>query len=302
MTVFAAVSPARKAAKVPPIAAMHAVATGSTGYGSKQRIFVGLGILGAGRRPLCPTACSATPATPSPSSASAPLLVFFGVSGLGRTISLPLSRVLGAPLPRLRGVAGELARENAMRNPKRTAASASALMIGVGLVGFITILAASTKTSLTRPSTGPSPATSSSTRAAASSGGVDPGLASQVGGSPEVESATGIRTGMARVDGNVETLAALDPATAFDIIDVQPEAGLARRPRPRRHRRPSRTSPTSEHLGMGDTVPVLFKDSGEQQLRVAMIYGENRPGRRLPPQHRPPTRPTSPTGSTPRSS
>src|SRR5207245_496376 len=76
------------------------------------------------------------------------LLVFFGVSVLGRTVSLPLSRAVGAPLPRLRGVTGKLARQNAMRNPKRTAASASALMIGVGLVGFITILAASSTASV----------------------------------------------------------------------------------------------------------------------------------------------------------
>ena len=47
-------------------------------------------------------------------------------------------------LPRLRGVPGNLAKENALRNPKRTATNAAALMIGVALVGFITILASST--------------------------------------------------------------------------------------------------------------------------------------------------------------
>lgn len=57
--------------------------------------------------------------------------------------------MLGAPPARLRGITGELARENAMRNPKRTAASASALMIGVGLVAFITIFASSTRASVT---------------------------------------------------------------------------------------------------------------------------------------------------------
>ena len=70
--------------------------------------------------------------------------VFIGVSVLGPTLARPLSRVIGAPLPRLRGVPGNIARENAMRNPKRTATNAAALMIGVALVGFITILASST--------------------------------------------------------------------------------------------------------------------------------------------------------------
>jgi len=55
--------------------------------------------------------------------------------------------VLGMPVPRVSGAIGHLARENAKRNPRRTAATASALMIGVFLVGFITILASSTKAS-----------------------------------------------------------------------------------------------------------------------------------------------------------
>ncbi len=70
--------------------------------------------------------------------------VFMGVAVLGPILARRISRVLGAPLPRLRGMPGKLARENAMRNPKRTSTTAAALMIGVALVGFITILAAST--------------------------------------------------------------------------------------------------------------------------------------------------------------
>ena len=57
-------------------------------------------------------------------------------------------RVLGYPLAKLRGMSGVLARQNAMRNPKRTARTAASLMIGVGLVAFITIFAASAKTSI----------------------------------------------------------------------------------------------------------------------------------------------------------
>src|SRR4029079_14271015 len=62
----------------------------------------------------------------------------------------PISRVIGAPLPRLKGMSGTLARQNAMRNPKRTSATAAALMVGVALVGFITILASSTKASVAK--------------------------------------------------------------------------------------------------------------------------------------------------------
>ncbi|MEI2653546.1 MAG: hypothetical protein V9G12_15610 [Microthrixaceae bacterium] len=66
---------------------------------------------------------------------------------LGPVLARPLATAFGVPL-RLRGVSGELATRNAMRNPKRTARTASSLMIGVGLVGFITVFAASMKTSI----------------------------------------------------------------------------------------------------------------------------------------------------------
>ncbi len=95
VTVVAALSPARKAAKVPPIAAMQLGVAGSTGYGSKQRIFVGLAVLGLGVAALLLGlfGCIAQPVTVVGAGA---LLVFFGVSILGRTVSLPLSRAIGA--------------------------------------------------------------------------------------------------------------------------------------------------------------------------------------------------------------
>ena len=74
--------------------------------------------------------------------------VFVGVAVLGPVIARPFARLIGAPLPRVRGMAGTIARENATRNPRRTSATASALMIGVGLVAFITVFAASTKASI----------------------------------------------------------------------------------------------------------------------------------------------------------
>ena len=58
-----------------------------------------------------------------------------------------LARVLAVPLTR-RGVIGRLARENTIRHPGRTAVTAAALMIGLGLVSFVSILAAGTKASI----------------------------------------------------------------------------------------------------------------------------------------------------------
>jgi putative ABC transport system permease protein len=95
VAVLAALSPARKAAKVPPIAAMQHGLVGSTGYGSQQRVYVGSGLLLVGLATLF-TGLFGSVAQGVMLVGAGALLVFFGVSVLGRTISLPLSRLIGA--------------------------------------------------------------------------------------------------------------------------------------------------------------------------------------------------------------
>ena len=275
VTLLAALAPARKAGRIPPVAAMREVATGSSGYGSKLRILIGVGVLALGVASLM-AGLFGGGGSALPMVGLGVLLVFFGVSVLGRTIALPLSRAIGAPLPRLRGITGALARQNAMRNPKRTAATASALMIGVGLVGFITILAASTRASINgtidKAFTGDLAIDSGTFDV----GGLDPALARRINALPEVDVATGLRLGTAEVNGEVTTLQGVDPATAFEIVNVEPLRGdpvalgaddIA----------VFEDVAESEDLEVGDTVPVVFKDTGREELTVAMIYGENQP-------------------------
>ncbi|HZC71285.1 MAG TPA: FtsX-like permease family protein [Jatrophihabitans sp.] len=272
ITLLSALSPARKAAKVPPIAAMQLGVVGSTGYGSKQRIYVGLTVLGLGAVALLLGLFGGVE-RPMLIVGAGALLVFFGVSILGRTVSLPLSRVIGAPLPRLRGITGELARENAMRNPKRTAAAASALMIGVGLVGFITIFVSSTKASINdaidRGFTGDLVVDSGGGIA----GGLDPGLAQRVGALPQVETAAGLRVGIAQVDGKAVIIES-GGSDLFKIMNVDVRQG-------------SMAELGRDGIGVyhkiaddngwqiGTTVPAVFAKSGHNTLRVAAIYDDN---------------------------
>jgi len=72
--------------------------------------------------------------------------VFLGVAMLAKTLVPPLARVIGSPAARIGGAAGALARGNAIRNPQRTASTASALMIGLTLVTLVAVLAAGLKT------------------------------------------------------------------------------------------------------------------------------------------------------------
>jgi putative ABC transport system permease protein len=70
------------------------------------------------------------------------LLIFLGVALLAARFARPLAWALGAPASRFGGAAGSLARDNARRNPQRTASTASALMIGLALVTLVAVIAA----------------------------------------------------------------------------------------------------------------------------------------------------------------
>ena len=274
VTVLAAFSPARRAGKIPPIAALRDMET-SSGDHSRRRILAGTGTLALGVAVLL-YGLFGSPANALSLVGVGALAVFFGVSFLGPVLSPPLSRLLGWPLPRLRGITGQLARENALRSPKRTAATASALMIGVGLVGFITILAASTKASvsetLDKTYSGDVVVTSP---AAFASGGLDPALAAQARQLPEVAKVAQLRAGLVQVDGSPTQILAIG-SEGFSLFDIGVIAGS-----------PAdldagtiavqRDTAKEKHLSIGDPVPVTFKDTGPQTLRVGLIYKETQP-------------------------
>jgi putative ABC transport system permease protein len=143
VTVVAAYLPARRAAKIPPVAAMRDdVALPRRSM--RMRLVAGalmtvagavLTGFGLGGAPLAMLGVGAG-------------LVFLGVAMLAPVISRPVVRVLGAAYPRLFHTPGRLARQNAMRNPRRTAATASALMIGLALVSAINVMSSSAKASV----------------------------------------------------------------------------------------------------------------------------------------------------------
>jgi putative ABC transport system permease protein len=76
------------------------------------------------------------------------VVIVFAVSLFSPRLVPPLATIAGWPLERLRRLTGRLARENAQRNPSRTAVTAAALMIGLALVAFVTVFAAGLKSSV----------------------------------------------------------------------------------------------------------------------------------------------------------
>ncbi len=143
-TVVSGFVPARRATRVQPVEAMREAVTPGARKVGRIRIAVALVIEAAGVALIL----FGLLGDPGPASATATvlgfgtLLMIFGLAVLAPTLVRPLSSVIGKPLQRPLGLAGQLARENATRQPQRTAVTASALMIGVALVVLVAIFAA----------------------------------------------------------------------------------------------------------------------------------------------------------------
>src|SRR5918996_175277 len=155
VTMGSAYFPARRAAKVPPVAALLDVAI-DTSHRSRPRLVIGgvvfalgVGALLAGVRETR-FDIGSLGVSPIQIAGMGIFGVFLALVILGPIAARPAALTLGRPLPTTRGVVGRLAQQNAARNPKRTASTASALMIGLGIVSLFLVVNASLRASLDR--------------------------------------------------------------------------------------------------------------------------------------------------------
>ena len=146
VTLVAALVPAIRSTRVPPLAALRDVALDRSGA-SKARVVIGLAVLAFGAFNLTAGWRGGSDTEDIPVAGMGAVLVIIAAIVIGPVLAGPSVRLMGTVL-RFRGVTGRLATENAARSPKRTSATASALLIGVALVGFITVFAASAKESV----------------------------------------------------------------------------------------------------------------------------------------------------------
>lgn len=141
VTVLASLAPALRATRVAPIAAMREGL--SEPEGRRRRPWFALVLLAAGVALLCLGLFGDTSGGQAASLLGlGAAVVFLAVALLSPRLVRPLAAGIGRPLQRAFGLSGRLARENATRNPARTAVTAAALMIGVALVAFVSIFAA----------------------------------------------------------------------------------------------------------------------------------------------------------------
>jgi putative ABC transport system permease protein len=144
LTVLAALFPALRATRIPPVTGLREGAVIATPKQRRRREIAGvvlsvigivvmlLGLFGSGAALIGVGAAA----------------VFIGVTALSARLVVPLAAVVGGPLERVGGVSGKIARENTIRNPSRTASTAAALMIGLALVSFVAVFAAGLRGSI----------------------------------------------------------------------------------------------------------------------------------------------------------
>ena len=148
VTLFSAVVPAARATRVPPVAALQEGAVlPPTRFARFMPVVAGvaaaLGVIGIVAGMYGPGSTTSRLGT----IAFGAVLVFVAVAIVSKYLIRPLAGVLGWPLQKLAPVSGRLARDNTVRNPARTAATASALMIGLGVVVFVAVFAQGLKSS-----------------------------------------------------------------------------------------------------------------------------------------------------------
>ena len=149
VTLLSALVPAVRATRVAPVAAMHGSSMSRAPRHPRLRTAATLLVAVGGLALLAQGLLGGGPATSRLSAIGAGTwLVFVGVALSARYIIRPLAAIAGWPLQRLGDVVGALARENATRNPARTAITAAALMVGLGLVVFVAVFAAGLKQSM----------------------------------------------------------------------------------------------------------------------------------------------------------
>jgi putative ABC transport system permease protein len=268
-TVVAAQSAARRASRLAPVEAMRATSAETTAV-SPRRIVVGavLAALGIGG------AVAASLSGDFLFAGVASLSLVVGTLVLAPVAVSPAARVLGGLLQRVRGVNGMLAEQNARRNPRRSAATATALVVGVAVVSLFTVFASSMKATLDDQITGDFGADLAVGVAGFGADQLSPEVASEVAELPQVGEAIGLGGGPVLLDGGSATVTATDAARLAEVAGIETidgelgaegAAGIA----------VDESKAEDEGWRVGSTVELAFEDGTTETATVEAVYGDN---------------------------
>ena len=269
VTYLAARSAARRAGALPPVAALRDAAVEAQAIGRRRKL-VGAGLLVAGLVvTLVGTSSNAVLAAGVGAVLMTVATLVLAPVGLS-----PVAGVLGGGLRRVRGVNGMLAEQNARRNPRRSAATATALVVGVAVVALFTVFAASMKSALADQVSDDFSSDLAVTTPAFGGGRLSPELRDELSSLDEVAGVVGLGGGAVSLDGDTKTVTAADPTRLADIggletvdgsFDDLGTDGIA----------VSDTRADDEGWSVGSTVELAFVDGTTETATVRAVYGDN---------------------------
>ena len=278
VTMVASLVPAYRAARVPPVAALRDSVVAVSAVSLRRiagggALLVGggavllLGLFVAASHKLLLTGLGA-------------LLVFLGVAVLAPAAVVPIVTLLAVPVRALRGAPGVLAEQNAMRNPRRTAATASALMIGIGLIGTFTVVAASSKDSINGIVDRTAKADFIITGKGLSPDvGVNTEVANRLRADPDVAVVSEVVGSRFRLrSGSIDEtdpVIGVDPATVERVVAATVQRGAPITTLADGEIAVSEDAVTAHGWRLGDTIPVQLPAGPVHAQRVAAVYARN---------------------------
>ena len=279
VTLAASLAPAVRAARTAPLAAIRAVSVDASAS-SWLRAVVGALVTAAG---VTVVVAGALDGEVSRAGLGA-LVTLVGVVMLGPVVARPAAGLLGAPQAARRGLSGTLARRNAMRNPRRTASTALALLIGVTVVSLMTVVAASIKQSVSDTVDEQFAGDLVIMSDSFGLGGLSTELAPAVAELPEVAAVSPVGNAPVRLGDDEAIATTYDPATLGEVMDMGSVDGstddlgtgeIA----------VSEEYAADHGLALGDLLPVTYPDGATAETAVGAVYSnEDMLGEVLLPQ------------------
>ncbi|GDY40268.1 ABC transporter [Streptomyces antimycoticus] len=272
VTMLAAYLPARSAAAVPPVAAMSALHTPPPIRGLRRRNAIGVALIVIGVLGVLYTASSGEQGRTTVLFPAVLLLI--GIIVVTPALSGPAIALAG-PLVRRFGVPGTLAPRNARRNPRRTASTASALMIGLSMVTGLTVVAVSATTSLRQRAE--NTVTADFEISSRNSGHLPASVHDTLAKSTAVTSSSPQRQSAVRISGDEVNLTGVDPRSIGDLLDPSFASGSLAALGADGGKNLLIDTSTADIYGwtMGQRVPVVYGDGSRGTLRIGGIYRDD---------------------------
>lgn len=271
VTAASALFPAIVASRIPPVAAMRADEVVPRRQSLRLRAILGTVVLLAGAALIWTglnNDSGSTTVTLTSVGVGA-LVMILGAYVLSALLARPVAAVIGAPFTRFFGVAGKLAQRNAGRSPRRTSATAAAIMVGIALITLASIMSASLQATIDKIfATGVDAEVVVTASDQFSLGGFSPELADRAAELPEVAAVTRVPFGPVLLDGSETFIAGLESnfvdfftvdsfAGSLDLgaAGLLVDAGTAQ----------------AEGWTVGDSVELVFEETGPQSFTVAAV-------------------------------